>query len=165
MANWTYPQDIQDRWIGDGFDDFTTDLIEALILDAETIIKSEYPRIQERLDDSSLNIEVIKFVVARMVSRVLRNPEGLSYIQQATGPFQQAKNYGGGSVDMWITENEKDMLAPNKRGKAKSIDTLAASRKAYEDANIAYETGIRFPEYDNKYVSDEGSFTFDDGRF
>jgi hypothetical protein len=164
MANWTFPQDIEDRWIGDDFPE-NTDLVEALLLDAELIIKSEYPRIQERVDNNTLDIEVIKFVVARMVSRVLRNPEGLSYIQQSTGPFAQARNYDRSSVDMWITEQERDMLAPNSRGKAKSIDTLEASREAYREAGVGFETGVSFPEYDAKYVSDEGSFTIDDGRF
>jgi hypothetical protein len=145
MTNWTYPQDIQDRWIGEGFDDFDTELIEALILDAEIIIKSEYPLIQDRIDDNTLNIEVIKFVVARMVSRVLRNPEGLSYVQQQTGPFAQAKNYNGGNVDMWITEQEKDMLAPNQRGKAKSISMLDASRESYDEQGISYYDGIKSP--------------------
>ncbi len=144
MANWTFPQDIEDRWIGEDFPQ-NTDLIEALIMDAEIIIKSEYPRIQERIDDNVLDIEVIKFVVARMVSRVLRNPEGLSYIQQSTGPFSQAKNYGGGSVDMWITEQEKDMLAPNQRGKAKSISPLDASREEYDEQDISYYDGIKSP--------------------
>lgn len=145
MANWTFPQDIQDRWVGDDFEEYNTDLIEALLLDAELIIKSEYPRIQERLDNGTLDIENIKMVVARMVSRVLRNPEGLSYVQQSTGPFAQARNYDRSSVDMWLSESEKDLLAPSRRGKAKTISTLDASREEYINKGVSFETGTTSP--------------------
>jgi hypothetical protein len=113
---WTTFEDVVARWVGPGTPT-DEDLVNALILDAEAVITSEYPAIQGRIDDQSLPLQVVQMVTARMVSRVLRNPDTVSYWQQQTGPFGQARNFGD-NVDIWLTENEKDMLAPNSRGKA-----------------------------------------------
>lgn len=118
--SWTSPQDITDRWVGGGIPT-DADLMQALINDAEAIILSEYPRIQDRIDEEELPLGMLKLVVSRMVSRVLRNPESVSYWQQQTGPFGQARNYGE-NVDIWMNEQEKSMLAPKKRGKAYEVN-------------------------------------------
>ena len=119
--SWATPQDIIDRWVGNDVPT-DTDLMEALIADAEAVILSEFPKIQERLDDEELSLSVVTLVVSRMVSRLLRNPENLTYWQQQTGPFGQARNYGNGNGDIWLTENELSLLAPNKRGKAFEVN-------------------------------------------
>ena len=118
---WTTFDDIVDRWVGAGVPT-DEDLVGALIGDAETVILAEFPRIQERIDDESLSVDVVKFVVSRMVSRLLRNPEGLSYVQQSTGPFSQARNYSGAAADVWLSADEKAMLAPGGVGKAFSVN-------------------------------------------
>lgn len=120
--SWTSPQDVLDRWVG-GNAPVDEDLVQALINDAEAVILSEYPRIQERITSGKLSLNVILFVVSKQVSRVLRNPEGLTYWQQTTGPFGQARNYGTASQDIWLTSEEEEMLAPKKLGKAFAIDT------------------------------------------
>jgi hypothetical protein len=119
--SWATPQDILDRWVGS---DKPTDedLIQALINDAESVILSEFPAIQERIDDDELPLATVVMVVSRMVSRLLRNPENLSYWQQTTGPFGQARNYGAGNSDIWLSENELSLLRPNKRGKAYEVN-------------------------------------------
>jgi len=119
--SWATPQDIIDRWVGNDVPT-DTDLMEALIADAEAVILSEFPKIQERIDDEELSLSVVTLVVSRMVSRLLRNPENLTYWQQQTGPFGQARNYGNGNGDIWLTENELSLLAPNKRGKAFEVN-------------------------------------------
>lgn len=118
---WATFEDVTARWVGSGA---PTDeaLVEALIADAEAVILSEYPAIQDRIDDLRLSEAVVKLVVCRMVMRVLRNPEALSYVQQTTGPFGQAKNYGSGPSDIWLSSDEMEMLAPKKRGKAFEVD-------------------------------------------
>jgi hypothetical protein len=121
MTNWTTAQDVADRWIGSGLPD-DTNLLTALITDAETVILSEFPRIQERIDDESLAQNVVTFVTVRMVSRLLRNPEGLTYWQQNTGPFGQGRTFD--SKDVWLTDDERALLAPSglNRRKAFSIN-------------------------------------------
>lgn len=120
MPNWTSFEDITSRWVGSGVPTDET-LVTALIEDAEAVILAEYPRIQERVDAETLSQSVIVMVTARMVSRILRNPEGLSYWQQNTGPFGQGRNYGS-NADIWLSADEKAMLAPTTRGKAFQVD-------------------------------------------
>lgn len=119
--SWATPQDIIDRWVGNDVPT-DTDLMTALIADAEAVILSKFPKIQTRIDDDELPEAVVTMVVCRMVSRLLRNPENLTYWQQQTGPFGQARNYGSGNGDIWLSSEEQDMLAPNKVGKAYEVD-------------------------------------------
>lgn len=117
MTYWTTPADVTARWVGN---DVPTDedLVAQLLEDAEAVILAEYPRIQERIDGGSLDLSVVKMVVSRMVMRVLRNPEALTYWQQTTGPFGQARNFGAGNSDIWLTDNERQLIAPRRNGKA-----------------------------------------------
>jgi hypothetical protein len=119
--SWATPQDIIDRWVGN---DVPTDLdlVQALINDAEAVILAEYPKIQDRIDDDELPLATVVMVESRMVMRLLRNPEGLTYWQQTTGPFGQARNFGTGNSDIWLTENEISILAPKSRGKAFEVN-------------------------------------------
>jgi hypothetical protein len=119
--SWATPQDILDRWVGN---DVPTDLdlVQALINDAEAVILAEYPKIQDRIDDDELPLATVVMVESRMVMRLLRNPEGLTYWQQTTGPFGQARNFGTGNSDIWLTENEISILAPKSRGKAFEVN-------------------------------------------
>lgn len=121
MTMWATAEDVLDRWVGTGAPTDMT-LVGALITDAETLILAEYPRIQERIDAETLSVDTVILVACRMVTRVLRNPENLTYHQQTTGPFGQARNFSSQSVDMWLSPEEKNLLAPNKRGKAFSFE-------------------------------------------
>lgn len=118
---WATFENVTARWVGNGA---PTDenLVGALIADAEAVILANFPAIQDRIDAGTLPEATVTMVVVRMVSRILRNPEGLSYWQQTTGPFGQARNYGSTSQDIWLTTEELDLLAPKKRGKAFEID-------------------------------------------
>lgn len=119
--SWTTFADVTDRWVGAGIPSDEA-LVDALISDAEAVILAEYPKIQDRIDAEKLPLGVVKMVVVRMVTRVLRNPEGLTYWQQTTGPFGQARNYGSTSQDIWLSGEEKELLAPKKRGKAFEVN-------------------------------------------
>lgn len=120
--SWATPQDVIDRWVGAGAPT-DTDLVSALIADAEAVILAEYPKIQDRIDDDLLPVGTVVMVVSRMVTRLLRNPEGLTYWQQNTGPFGQGKNYGSGNADIWMSGDEVKLLAPKRKGKAYQVDT------------------------------------------
>lgn len=142
--SWTTFQDVIDRWVGPGVPD-DSDLVAALITDAEAVILSAYPRIQERIDADTLPLSTVVLVVVRMVSRQLRNPEGLTYWQQTTGPFGQARNYGSNPQDVWLTPDEKNLLSPRKKGKAFSVDLgynagLSSIRRLTERELITGET-------------------------
>ena len=121
--SWTSPSDVTSRWVGSNVPT-DTDLLTALISDAEQIILAEYPGIQQRIDDDLIPVERVIFVVTQMVTRVLRNPEGLSSWQQATGPFSQSRTFssGEGSLGIYLSDSELKLLAPVRRGKAFEVD-------------------------------------------
>jgi hypothetical protein len=139
MSAWVSPQDVTDRWVGSDAPD-NLDLVQALIEDAEAVILADYPAIQGRIDDEKLALSVVKMVVVRMVTRVLRNPENLSYWQQNTGPFGQGRNFGD-NVDIWMTTEERNLLAPKTRGKAYEINLApnAGVRDVYLLTGNGYE--------------------------
>ena len=120
---WATYADVTDRWVGPN-EPTDEDLVSALLADAEAVILSEFPQIQDRIEAGTLPQNVLTMVQVRMVSRVLRNPENLTYTQQMTGPFSQAKNYGtNGNTDIWLSDEERNLLAPKRsKGKAFEID-------------------------------------------
>lgn len=119
--SWADPQDIIDRWIGND-PPTDTDLLTALIADAESVIKSKYPSIQTRINAETIPLATVVMVVSRMVTRVYRNPDSVTYLQQTTGPFGQAKNFNSEAMDIWLTDQEVSMLSPANRGKAFEVD-------------------------------------------
>lgn len=135
--SWTTPQDIKDRWVGNDIPD-DDDLTQALINDAEAVILAEYPKIQQRITANELPVDLVVMVVSRMVSRVLRNPESATYLQQQVGAFGQSRNLGE-NVDIWLSENEKQLLAPKRRGKAFEVDLGTDSVSAISDDLIWLE--------------------------
>lgn len=136
MSVWATPADVTARWVGSGAptDD---DLVQALLNDAEAVVLSKYPAIQDRIDDNRLPLAVVTMVVCRMVIRVLRNPENLSSWQQTTGPFSQSRSFGSNRQDIWLSDEETDLLAPNTAGKAFEIDLAPNAGITY----LAYPFG------------------------
>lgn len=135
---WTSSQDVLDLWVGDNKPE-DTELIDALIAKAETIILATYPQIQARIDAGSLNINVVIYVVASMVERVLRNPEGKSSYSYTTGPYAESASFTSTNKGIWLTLDEKKLLKPATTGKAKQIDLLAGSHKVYDTNATLYE--------------------------
>ncbi|MGI5493824.1 hypothetical protein [Microtetraspora malaysiensis] len=124
---WTDPQDIVDRWVGPTLT-ATEGQLTTLIGDAEDTILREFPDIQDRIDADKLPLARVVKVVARMVIRHLRNPEGIRATQEGAGPYQVSRTYGGdepGALEM--TDADRAELAPKRRGRAFSIDTTPAS--------------------------------------
>lgn len=129
---WATFEDVLDRWVGDDVPT-DTDVITALIGDAETVIKATYPGIQARIDAETISLDVVVMVVVRMVTRVLRNPGNVTYLQRTVGPFGQAQNFGD-KLDVWLSDEEKTLLAPSNRGKAYEVN------QGYDAATLAADT-------------------------
>ena len=145
MSNWTTPQDVIDRWVGNDVPD-DTDLLQALIDDAEVVILSVYPGIQTRIDDELLPEAAVTLVTVRMVQRLLRNPEGLNAWQQVTGPFSQQRSFS--DSDIWMTPQEKLMLAPANSGKAYEVDQGFGATAPQTDVFTLYRDKL-WRDYDN----------------
>jgi hypothetical protein len=141
---WATFADVTDRWVGSGAPS-DADLVNALIADAEAVILSEFPKIQDRLDAGTLALGVVKMVVCRQVSRVLRNPENLTYWQQQTGPYGQGRTFGKES-DIWLTSDEEELLAPKKLDKAFEVNLAPNAHSwvpfAWLNGDGYNETGI-----------------------
>jgi hypothetical protein len=121
LSNWATVEDFTARWVGDNRPTDET-LIQVLLDDAETVVVSEYPKIQDRIDDSLLPVELVRMVVCNMVSRVFRNPEQLVQVSNRVGPFSEAKTFVGRKDGLYMTEQEKQMLGPTGLGKAFEIN-------------------------------------------
>lgn len=146
--SWATPEDVTSRWVGLGAP--TDDaLVEALIADAEAVILAEYPRIQERIDADTLALNTVVMVVCRMVTRMLRNPENLTYWQQNTGPFGQGRSFGE-EKDIWLTPAEMKILAPNTKGKAFELDLAPEAVPGYVVGTPPSETSFGHTYYMNE---------------
>lgn len=122
---WATANDVLERWIGD---DKPTDheLVQRWVDDAETLILSEFPDIQDRIDAGDLPVERVRFVVARMVTRAFRNPNGLRQVNEQAGPFGLSGTFAGSTPgDVMLTPEERALLrAPTKarRPRAFTVD-------------------------------------------
>lgn len=118
--SWTTPEDVIDRWVGPGAptDD---ELIQRWIDDAEVVLRYEIPDIDARLADGLLTEATIVFVVARMVTRALRNPRGVR--QEGVGPYNVTYS-GDRPGDLWLTDDERAMLEglPRRQQRAFTVD-------------------------------------------
>lgn len=117
---WATFADVVDRWVGPGAPTNQAQ-VATLIDDAEQVIRAEFPKIQDRIDSGALPLERVTMVVVQMVTRFLRNPEGLSNVQQTTGPFSQSRSFADRSSGLMLTDSELKLLQPT-RGKAFEVD-------------------------------------------
>lgn len=122
---WTQVCAVQDRWIGEEIP-ATFEQIETLIDDAEDLIKSALPDITSKIE-STIPLSRVNRVVARMVIRYLRNPDGVRSRSHTAGAFSENVMYGGdnpGGLD-FTDQDRKDLLgeeyATRSRGRAFTI--------------------------------------------
>lgn len=99
LVGWTSPEDVLDSWIGL---DAPTDvvLLQRWIERAEREIRYRVPSVSERITALEPDLlETVQDIVAAMVTRVFRNPEGIRTVNESsgTGPFSASvsRTYGG----------------------------------------------------------------------
>lgn len=91
---WTQPSDIRDRWIGDlplGVED------QYLLTAIEDVEDQFIILVPDLVDEfgASIPLTRVKRVVARVVIRHLRNPDGYRSLSEATGPVTASVTYSG----------------------------------------------------------------------
>lgn len=127
---WTDASDVKDRWLG-GEMEATDAQIERLLADAEDTVLREFPDIADRIGDppdKTLPLLRVQKVVARMVIRHLRNPEGVRTVQETGGPYSETRTVGGNDPGaMYLTDDERAELSEARTGKAFTIDQTPAS--------------------------------------
>lgn len=102
--------------LDDGLDGIGDDQVLALINEAEALVVGYLGR-----DFTGQSVpDPVRFVVARMVARVLESPKEqvhLESLQASAGPFAHTAKFGhGGSGGApWLSATDKTMLAPYRR--------------------------------------------------
>ena len=122
---WATVDDIKDRYIG-GDLPATDGEIQVLIDDAEDIIRREIPDIEELIDSGEVPENRVRRIVAKMVIRVLRNPDGYRSTNLTSGPFSQGYTWAGDNPgELTLTDEDKDDLMPGMGGqRAYSVDMM-----------------------------------------
>lgn len=121
---WITAGEVLARWVGDGAPD--PSVVDQWIADAETLIRFEYPDLQARIDDATVPLPQVQLVVARVVIRVLRNPDNERV--KSVGPLgvtYAGDNPGG----LQLTAEDRALLGSSGGGarqKAFTIDTTPA---------------------------------------
>lgn len=111
----TQVDDVLSMWIGE---DKPTDreLVGLWVKRAERMVMREVPGLQAAFAPEAEGNETLQWtvrdVVSAMVTRVLRNPEGIRTIQDSTGGvFSGSTTYAGDNPGMlYIDEREKSAL-------------------------------------------------------
>lgn len=137
---WATADDVIEAWIGPGA---PTDLgqVELWIGRAERLIRNAVPGIQDRIDDLEADLlENVVDVVASMVERRFRNPDGTRQVSSTTGPFSEQRTYGGDQPGaLFITADELALLAGVSAGSgAFSINLIPTTSYFHPDYEPVY---------------------------
>ena len=137
---WTAPEDVTARWILDEPIPADTAKLTQLLEDAEDLAIGEFSDIQARIDAGTLPLNRVKRVLARVVIRHLRNPEGLRQSQEQTGPYGSQIMYGGAEPGaLALTDEDRAELAGASVSRAFTIDTTPAG--STYDPIVEFVTG------------------------
>ena len=113
MGLYANPSDIAARWIGYRAEDHEA-LAITLIGDAESQLLDRVPQLPQRIANGVVFEQTVTSVVADIVKRVLRNPEG--YRSEADGDYNYA--YAPGAYtpgEIVITAGDIARLSGNRR--------------------------------------------------
>jgi hypothetical protein len=140
-VTWTDPDDIVARWVGGSKPTMPDDhmLLSVLIEDAERAIIAADPTIPTRiwvdgnpLPDNPLPVETFKQVVARMVTRHLRNPDGIRQMSEGEGPFTRARTYAGDMPgELELTAGDRALLGLTAGGQTAFSITPGTQQTAW----------------------------------
>lgn len=114
-------QDVKGRWLSSlgPFPATDTELAEH-VQDAEGLILDEFPDIPQRIADKTLKKRTVVRVGARMVLRLLHNPDGARTTQESAGEFSQSRTIAGDTLgEVYLSEADR----------AELIDRSPATRK------------------------------------
>lgn len=102
--------------------------VEAWIEDLEALVLSRVPDLDERINNGSVSIGVVRSVFCTAIIRVLRNPEGLRQHTESIDDYSVTKTIdsSGSAGLLFLTDDEWSLLIPGTTGDAFSIRPYAA---------------------------------------
>jgi len=83
-----------------------------LLVLASALIRNEVPGVDDRLGAGDLDTEVVSNVVAAIVIRGLRNPDGARQKSETVGPFTHSSTYADTVSQLSLLPYERRLLAP-----------------------------------------------------
>lgn len=117
---WTEPSDVTQDWIGANIPADET-LVGRWVAKAERMLRREFPTLDQRLKSGKEPdlLATVKDVVAAMVTRVFRNPEGIRQMQETDGSFTGSITFSGDQPGgLVLLDSERDALREPGAGKA-----------------------------------------------
>ena len=105
MADYATVADVTSRWRP--LTAAETTVAGALLADASAILRARVPRLDDRVDDDTLDAALPRSVCVQMVLRVLRNPDGLISEQIDDYGIRRADSAAG---SLHVTSDELALL-------------------------------------------------------
>lgn len=106
------PEDVTGRWLSSLGPFPASDAeLKKHIEDAEGLILDEFPDIPQRITDKTLKKRTVVRVGARMVLRLLHNPDGARTTQESAGEFSQSRTVAGDTLgEVYLSEADRAEL-------------------------------------------------------
>lgn len=119
--------DVKSRWLTGAIPADDTQ-IEVLVSDAEDIILGEFSALEDDVSAGVVPKGRVVRVIARMVLRVLRNPEGHRTVAETSGPYSGSTTFGGDNPgELYLTDDDRrDLGGRRSKGKAFTVSTIPA---------------------------------------
>lgn len=98
-----------------------------LLQDASAMLRAECPDLDQRITDGTLDPEIPKMIVCAMVRRAMYVSEdigeGVSALQQTSGPFTRSVSWSNPNGNLYLSKAERKLLGCSST-KAFMIDTM-----------------------------------------
>lgn len=106
------PADVKGRWLSSlGPFPATDPELQRHVEDANGLILDEFPEIPARITEGTLKKSTVVRVGARMVMRLLHNPDGSRTTQESAGEFSQSRTVAGDTLgEIYLSPQDRDEL-------------------------------------------------------
>lgn len=102
---------------------------ERLLRFAAAAVRQQVPLVDARLAAGTLDQDLVASVVAAVVVRVLRNPEGLKSQTESAGPFSHTRVQGQPAGFLRLLPEEIVLLRPTEQDEQPWSGTIAIGRR------------------------------------
>lgn len=119
MEPFATPSDVAARW--SGYRDSDEDIAATLCEDASSILRAEFPDIDDRIANGSLDRARATQVVAGMVKRALIAPmDGVDSQSETVGPYSYSQKYANAMQNIFLVAPDR-LLILGYRAKGMSM--------------------------------------------
>lgn len=113
---WTQPSDVRDRWIGELPQGVEDQYVATAIEDVEDQLIVMAPELVDQFG-GPIPLARVKRVVANVIVRHLRNPEGVRVRSEATGPATASVTFSGDDPGaLMVTADDIEFLRGRRGG-------------------------------------------------